>query len=58
MRKSQQRGKRKNKKHFKQFIRFLGVNAAGIRSKLSSFKNALEELKPGVTQGLRTLPGT
>ena len=48
MRKSQQRGKRKNKKHFKQFIRFLGVNAAGIRSKLSSFKNALEELKPGV----------
>ena len=48
MKKIRQRGKRNNKKPFKKFIRFLGVNAAGIRSKLSSFKNALKELKPGV----------
>ena len=45
---SRQRGKRKNKICYKKEIRFMGVNAAGIRSKLTSFKNALNKLKPGV----------
>ena len=40
------RRKRKNKKSFKRSVRFLGVNSAGIRSKLTSFKNVLNELKP------------
>ena len=40
-----QRGK---KNSFKKHIRFLGVNAAGIASKLNSFKNTLNVLKPEV----------
>ena len=46
--KIRQRGKRKNKICYKKEIRFLGVNAAGIRSKLTSFKNTLNNLKPAV----------
>ena len=37
---------RKNKKSFKRSVRFLGVNSAGIWSKLTSFTNFLNEIKP------------
>ena len=40
--------KRKNKKSYKSSVRIMGVNAAGLRSKLTSFKNVLNELKPAV----------
>ena len=43
-----QRGRRKNKMYYRKEIRFLGVNAAGIRSKLTSFKDTLNKLNPGV----------
>lgn len=43
-----QRGKRKNRVPFKKHVRFLGVNAAGIGSKITSFKNTLNVLKPEV----------
>ena len=29
-------------------MRFLGVNSAGLRSKLMTFKKVIEELKPSV----------
>ena len=32
----------------KKSLRMLGVNAAGIKSKITSFKNVLNELKPAV----------
>ena len=34
--------------YYRKEIRFLGVNAAGIRSKLTSFKDTLNKLNPGV----------
>ena len=40
--------KQKTKSAFKKSIRFLGVNAAGIKSKMNSFKNVLKELRPSV----------
>ena len=43
-----QRGRRKNKMFHRKEIRFLGVNAAGIRSKLTSFEDTLNKLNPGV----------
>ena len=43
-----QRGKRRNKITIKKHVRFLGVNAAGIGSKLTSFKNTLNVLRPEV----------
>ena len=46
--KRNKRGKRKNTKNINKSLRFLGVNAAGIRSKLLSFKKVLSELKPSV----------
>ena len=46
--KKTQRGKRKNKITIKKHVRFLGVNAAGIRSKITSFKNTLNSLRPEV----------
>ena len=46
--KTNQRGKRKSKKCLKKSVRFLGVNSAGIRAKLTSFKNVINELKPAV----------
>ena len=42
------RGKRKNSKNFRKNLRFLGVNAAGLQSKLFSFKKVLSDLKPSV----------
>ena len=46
--KQNKRGKRKNSKNFKKTLRFLGVNAAGLHSKILSFKKVLSELKPSV----------
>ena len=46
--KRNKRGERKNTKNINKSLRFLGVNAAGIRSKLLSFKKVLSELKPSV----------
>ena len=43
-----QRGKRKSAKSFTKSLRLLGVNAAGLRSKLTTFKKVLLELKPSV----------
>ena len=42
------RGLRKGSKNVSKSLRFLGVNAAGLRPKLLTFKKALEELKPSV----------
>ena len=42
------RGERKNSKNFRKNLRFLGVNAAGLQSKLFSFKKVLSDLKPSV----------
>ena len=42
------RGKRKNVKKYNKSLRFLGVNTAGLKSKLTSFKKVIEELKPSV----------
>ena len=46
--KQNKRGKRKNSKNFSKTLRFLGVNAAGLQSKILSFKKVLSELKPSV----------
>ena len=46
--KQNKRGRRKNSKIFSKSLRFLGVNAAGIQSKLFSFKKVLNDLKPSV----------
>ena len=42
------RGKRKSSKNISKSLRFLGVNAAGIRSKLLTFQKVVAELKPSV----------
>ena len=42
------RGRRKSSKNFSTSLRFLGVNSAGLRSKLLTFKKVLVELKPSV----------
>ena len=46
--KKNKRGKRRNFKNFSRTLRFLGVNAAGLKSKLLSFNKVLTELKPSV----------
>ena len=46
--KRRQRGKRKSAKSIKKNIRFLGVNAAGLRPKLTTFKKIVSELKPSL----------
>ena len=46
--KKARRGRRKSKKNVSTTLRFLGVNAAGLRSKLLTFKKVLSELKPSV----------
>ena len=46
--KKTRRGKRKGAKNVIKSLRFLGVNAAGLRAKLMSFKNVLFDLKPSV----------
>ena len=42
------RGRRNKAKSFSKNFRFLGVNAAVIRSKMLTFKKILKELKPSV----------
>ena len=42
------RGKRKCIKKYNKSLRLLGVNAAGLKSKFTSFKKVLEDLKPSV----------
>ena len=42
------RGKRKGIKRYTKSLRFLGVNTAGLKSKLTSFKKVLTDLKPSV----------
>ena len=46
--KKTRRGKRKSSKNICKSLRFLGVNAAGLRPKLLTFKKVLSELKPSV----------
>ena len=42
------RGKRKSKKSFVKSLRFLGVNSAGLKPKLMTFKKVVNDLKPAV----------
>ena len=42
------RGKRRSSKNLKKSMRFLGINAAGLKSKLLTFKKVLAELQPSV----------
>ena len=42
------RGKRKCVKKYEKCLRFLGINAGGLKSKLTSFKKVIEDLKPSV----------
>ena len=42
------RGRRKTAKNYSKSLRFMGINAAGLRSKLLSFKKVLNDLKPSV----------
>ena len=42
------RGRRKSAKNLSKPLRFLGVNAAGLRSKLFTFNKIIDELKPSV----------
>ena len=46
--KTARRGKRKSLKKFTKSLRLLGVNASGLRSKLSTFRKVLTTLKPSV----------
>ena len=46
--KKRNRRKRKYSKHISQTLRFLGVNSAGLRSKLSTFHKVINDLKPSV----------
>ena len=51
--KKNRRGRRKRAKNFNKKLCFLGVNAAGLRPKLLTFKKILAELKPSVFFGRR-----
>ena len=42
------RGKRNGVKKYEQTLKFLGVNTAGLKSKFTSFKKVINELKPSV----------
>ena len=42
------RAKRKSLKIFRKSVRFLGVNTAGLKSKLTSLKKVIDDLKPAV----------
>ena len=42
------RGKRKCIKKYSKSLRLLGVNAAGLKSKLTSFRKVIQDLKPSV----------
>ena len=46
--KKARRGTRKSSKNIVKSLRFLGVNVAGLRPKLLTFKKVVEELKPSV----------
>ena len=46
--KKKNRRKRKGTKNISETIRFLGVNSAGIRSKILTFKKVIKELNPSV----------
>ena len=46
--KKNKRGRRRGAKNFHKQLRFLGVNSAGLRSKMSTFKKVVAELKPSV----------
>ena len=48
MKRKHRRGNRKRTKHINKSLRFLGVNAAGIFSKWTTFKKILYELEPAV----------
>ena len=43
-----QRGRRKSKRNFEHSLRFLGVNAAGLGSKIMTLKKVVNELSPAV----------
>ena len=42
------RGIRKNRKPYKKNLRFLGVNSAGLKSKITSFRKVVSDLNPSV----------
>ena len=42
------RGRRKSKRNIEQSLRFLGVNAAGLGSKVMTFRKVIQELSPAV----------
>ena len=42
------RRKRKNSKQLSENLRFLGVNAAGLRPKMLTFKKVIKDLNPSV----------
>ena len=46
--KKSKRGRRKSTKIVLKSIRFVGVNGAGLKSKLFTFKKMINELKPSV----------
>ena len=46
--KKRRRGKRNRAKHISKSLRFLGVNSAGLKQKLSTFKKVIKELEPSV----------
>ena len=46
--KKNRRGRRKRVKHLKTPIRFLGVNANGLKPRMFTFKKVLKDLKPSV----------
>ena len=46
--KKTRRGKRKSSKSFEKSLRFMGVNCAGLKSKLLTLKKVLNELQPSV----------
>ena len=51
LKKKKNRRKRKGTKNISETIRFLGVNSAGIRSKILTFKKVIKELNPSVFLG-------
>ena len=48
MKNKHRRGRRNNAKKFSKSLRFLGINAAGLRPKLLTFEKVLKDLKPSV----------
>ena len=48
VKKKVRRGKRNSSKSFVKTLRFLGINSAGLKPKLMTFKKVLSELEPSV----------